>query len=131
MTDVKAQELSYNEWRELLEPYGWADITTTAPAVRFQVPSPLLEYGIRVMLKPGREVSEAGGECQAGDGEWAERSYLLGRARDAVNAVKARGYWFPDAPRIEFGGRYMHLMGDAEPRWVAEAELRFTVRPRT
>lgn len=124
MADVKAQELSLPEWHELLEPYGWADITATAPAVRFRVPAPILEYDIRVMLKPGREVS------QDGDGEWAERSHLLEQARDAVKAVKARGYWFPDAPRIEFGGRYMYRMGDTDPRWVAEAELRFTVRPR-
>ncbi len=119
MTDVKAQELSHDEWYELLEPYGWADITVTAPAVLFRVPPALLEYDIRVMLK---------GSPDTALDEWAHRSYLLDQARQAVGAVKARGYAFlEDAPRIEFGGRYMHQIGQG-PVWLAEAELRFIVR---
>jgi len=124
MADVKTPELSLGEWHELLEPYGWADITTHAPAVRFRVPAPVLEWEIRVMLKPGREVSQPGDE-------WAERSHLLGQARKAVEAVKARGYWLTeDGPQIEFRGRYMYRMDPSGlPAWLAEAELRFTVRP--
>ncbi len=120
MTGVKAQELSLSEWHELLEPYGWADITVTGPAVRFRVPPGLLEYEICMMLKasPDPEI-----------GEWDQRSYLLGQARQAVEAVRARGYAFLEAaPRIEFGGRYMHRV-DQAPDWFAEAELRFIVRP--
>jgi hypothetical protein len=117
--DVKARELGFDEWRELLEPYGWADITVTAPAVLFRVPPGLLEYEIRMMLKASPDTRL---------GEWDQRSYLLGQARQAVEAVKGIGYTFgEDAPRIEFGGRYVYLMGQA-PSWFAEAELRFTVR---
>jgi hypothetical protein len=121
VTDVKAQEMSLDEWRELLEPYGWADITTHAPAVRFRVAAPILEWEVRLMLKPDREVSQPGGE-------WAERSRLLDQAGKAVEAVRARGYRLPDAPRVEFGGEYMYLPGETDPRWVAAAELRFTAR---
>src|SRR5712691_5294298 len=53
MADVKTPELSPDEWRELLGPYGWADITTRSPAVRFKIPAPILEWDIRLMLKPG------------------------------------------------------------------------------
>ncbi len=122
MTVVKAQELSYDQWRELLEPYGWADITVRAPAVMFRVQQSLLEYDIRVMLKG----SPDGGTFSAD--EWAHRSYLLDQARRAVKAVQARGYVLAeDAPRIEFAGRYMQQPGQ-DPVWYAEAELRFSVR---
>lgn len=120
MTDVKAQELSLDEWRELLEPYGWADITTRAPAVRFRVPVPVLEWEIRVTLK-----AEPDGDRD----EWVRRSDLLDQARRAVKAVQARGYFLEDAPRIEFGGQYMYRMDPSGlPDWLAEAELRFTMR---
>jgi hypothetical protein len=119
MTDVKAQELSHDEWYELLEPYGWADITTRAPAVRFRIPSPILEWEIRLMLKLARPDSQ--------DGEWARRSDLLEQARKAVEAVQSRGYRLFDAPRIDLGGRYMYAQGDMDPVFIAEAELRFAV----
>jgi hypothetical protein len=121
MTDVKAQELSLDEWHELLEPYGWADITVTTPAVRFHVPAPLLEYEIRVILKPGRQISQD---------EWTERSHLLEQARQAVGAVQAKGYALHDAPDIEFGGHYMYPVDIGAPLWQAEASLRFRVGNR-
>jgi hypothetical protein len=121
MTDVKTQELSYDEWRELLKPFGHADITVRIPAVWFPGPPPLLEYEIRVMLKPspGHEL-----------GEWAERSYLLEQAQQAVEAVRAKGHLIEDAPHIEFGGRYMYRCGERAPLWVPEASLRFDVGAR-
>ena len=118
---MKDRELGYNEWNELLEPYGWAEITVRAPAVRFRVPPTLLSYEIRVMLKPG-----AGDD---GD-EWARRSDLLDQARKAVQAVQARGYRLPEPPRIEFGGQYEYRLGHADPAWFAEAELYFTCELR-
>lgn len=115
---MKALGLGYDEWRELLEPYGSADITVTAPAVRFQVPPGLLMYDVRVLLKPG-----PGGWAQD---EWALRSDLLSQARQAVKAVLAKGYILTDAPDIEFGGRYKYsVAGGAVPEWEAGAELRF------
>ena len=119
MTDTKAQELSHDEWHELLEPYGWADITTrSVPTWRGCSPG-ILEWEIRVMLK-----GSPGGEA----GEWAERSYLLDQARQAVEAVRGKGYALADPPRIEFGGRYMYQLDTgAVPHWAAEAELRFSV----
>jgi hypothetical protein len=122
MTDVKAQELSYDGWRELLEPYGWADIRTYQPAFLAGPVLGFMEYEIRVMLK---------GSPDGALDEWAHRSYLLDQARQAVEAVKAKGYWLSDAPRVEFGGRYRFRVDrDTVPEWDAEAELRFTVRPR-
>ena len=123
MAVVKAQELSPGQWQELLEPYGWADITVRAPAVLFRVPSGLLEYEIRVMLRPGHDVSGAGQE-------WAERSHLLEQARAAVDAVRGKGYVLADPPRIEFGGRYMYFDPESGPAWAAEAEVRFSVSAR-
>lgn len=118
MADVKAQELSYDEWRELLEPYGWAEITASAPAVLFEVPSSMLMYDVRVLLKPG-----PGSSTQD---EWVLRSDLLDQARRAVKAVQAKGYILTDAPDIEFGGRYKYSVDrGAQPEWEAGAELRF------
>src|SRR5258708_14616467 len=97
MTDVKAQELSHDEWYELLAPYGYADITTwSATALRGYSPG-ILEWEIRVMLSPGAELEE-----------WAQRSYLLEQARQAVEAVRGKGYVLRDPPRIECGGRYLY-----------------------
>ena len=113
---MKAQELSPDEWHELLEPYGYADITVTAPAVRFQVPPSMLMYDIRVLLKPRP------GERD----EWEQRSNLLDQARGAVKAVQAKGYILTNAPDIEFGGRYKYFLDrGAEPEWEAGAEVRF------
>jgi hypothetical protein len=122
MTGVKAQELGYDEWRELLEPYGWAEITVHSPAVRFQVAPSLLEYEIRMMLKPGTGDSDDAGE-------WARRSGLLEQARKAVGAVQARGYRLPEPPRIEFGGQYTRRLG-TDPVWFAEVALYFTCELR-
>jgi len=121
VTDVKAQELSHDEWYELLEPYGYVDITTHSPAVRFRIAAPILEREIRVMLKPSQPDSQ--------DSEWSRRSDLLEQARKAVEAVRARGYWLPDAPRIELGGQYMYQAGEPAPVWIAGADLRFTCVP--
>jgi hypothetical protein len=118
MTSVKAQELSYDEWNELLRPFGWAEITVRSPAVRFRVPPSLLEYEIRVMLQPGSGDSDD-------TGEWSRRSGLLEQARKAVEAVQARGYRLHEPPRVEFGGRYVNRLG-VNPVWVAEASLYFT-----
>src|SRR5258708_26062799 len=77
------------------------------------------EWEIGVMLK-----GSPGGEA----GEWAERSYLLDQVRQAVEAVRGKGYALADPPRIEFGGRYMYQLDTgAVPHWAAEAELRFSV----
>jgi hypothetical protein len=116
VTDVKAQELSPDEWCELLEPYGYADITVTAPAVRFQVPPSMQMYDIRVLLKPDPSERD----------EWVQRSNLLDQARRAIKAVQAKGYILTDAPDIEFGGRYKYSVDrGAEPEWEAGAEVRF------
>jgi hypothetical protein len=120
MTDVKTPQLSPAQWQELLEPYGWVDLTISAPAVRFQTPAELWEYEFRVMLKPPAD-SDAP--------EWVRRADLLDQARGAVKAVRAQGYWLPQAPRIEFAGRYMYRAGQEDPSWIAEAELRFTALP--
>lgn len=115
MTDVKAQELSLDEWYALLEPYGWADIRTWAPAMLGRS-APILEYEIRVMLKPSDTELE----------EWPQRAYLLEQARQAVDTVRARGYLMASAPRIEFGGEYRYRVDrGAVPEWTAEAELSF------
>jgi hypothetical protein len=115
MTATKAQELSLSEWYELLAPYGWADITTRSVAVTLRGYSPgILEWEIRVLLRPGSELTS---------GEWAERSHLLEQARQAVEAVRGKGYVLRQPPRIEFGGDYM----DPGPMWVARAELHFSV----
>ncbi len=83
----------------------------------------LQEWELRVMLK---------GSPDGTLGEWAHRAHLLDQARQAIEAVQARGYWLPDAPRIEFGGRYRFRVDRGTlPEWDAEAEMRFTVRPRT
>ena len=119
MADVKAQGLSLDEWHALLEPYGWANITTRSPAVPFRVAAPILEWEICVMLKLSHPDTQ--------DGEWARRSDLLEQARKAVEAVQARGYRLSDAPRVDLGGRYMYQMGDLDPVFIAEAELRFAV----
>lgn len=121
MTDVKTEELNPGEWHELLEPYGWGDVAVYSPAfLRGPVPE-LQEYEIRVMLK---------GSPDGALDEWAHRSYLLGQARQAIEAVRAAGYWLPDAPCIEFGGRYRFRVDRGTvPEWDAKAELRFRVRP--
>jgi hypothetical protein len=118
MTDVKAQELSHDEWYELLEPYGWADITVRWAAASRNP----FDYVIRMELKPG-----PGGELD----EWAERSYLLEQARQAVQAVQAKGYVLEGAPRIEFGGQYTYRIGAGPvPAWSPEARLDFSVAVR-
>ena len=64
-------------------------------------------------------------------GEWAHRSYLLEQARKAVEAVQAKWYVLPDAPDIEFGGRYMYRLDRGPvPIWIAGAELSFSVNSR-
>ncbi len=116
MADVKAEELSLDEWCALLEPYGWADIKTWAPAMLGRS-APILEWEIRVMLKPSEDT---------GLGEWPQRAYLLEQARQAVDAVRARGFLLAGAPRIEFGGKYRYRVDrGAIPEWTAEAELSF------
>src|ERR1700722_10147975 len=114
---TKSRELSLDEWDKLLEPFGYADITTRQPLVMFRAPQSVLEYEIRMILK-----ASPGGEL----GEWAERGYLLEQARQAVEAVKGAGFWLPDAPEITFNGRYMYRAGEPRPSWYAEAGLRFT-----
>lgn len=118
MADAVKTEMGYDEWCELLKPYGWADITTRSPARRIHSPLRIYDIEIRVMLAP----------APAGQhGEWEERSYLLEQARQCVQAVQAKGHELQDAPRIEFGGRYMYQAGNSAPAWVAQAELHFTV----
>ena len=115
---MKARELSLDEWYALLEPYGWADIRTWAPAMLGRS-APILEYDVRVMLK---------GSPDGALDEWAHRSYLLDQARLAVGAVQAKGYMFLGAPRIEFGGHYKYRVDQgAVPEWFAEAEMSFRV----
>jgi hypothetical protein len=122
MADVKALEMSHDEWRELLEPYGWADITTRSLVAPRGVSLGVAEYGFRMVLK---------GSPDGALDEWAHRSYLLDQARQAVDAVKARGYVFIDAPRIEFAGRYKYSVDrGAVPEWYAEAYLEFSVGAR-
>jgi hypothetical protein len=115
MTGVKTK-LSYPEWAELLEPYGWADITTRSPAMRFGKAG-VLEWQFGVQLKAGPGTL----------GEWEQRAHLLDQARQLIDAVRAAGYWLREPPRIEFGGEYLFRMGDEDPSWFAEAELRFEV----
>lgn len=115
MTGVKAGELSLDEWHEVLAPYGYADIRA-----RHSWAGPAIEYEIHMMLAPS-----PGGEL----GEWAERSYLLEQAKQAVEAVRGKGFvLLEDAPHIEFGGRYMYRVGEPAHSWMAEASLRFTCR---
>jgi hypothetical protein len=119
MADVKTQKLSYPEWCDLLEPYGWANITMRSPVFPGGGPALVFEWDVSLMLQasPGNEL-----------GEWAERSYLLEQARLAVQAVRDAGYRLHDPPGIEFGGRYMYRIGSQEPAsWAAEATLRFSV----
>ena len=119
MADVKAQELSLDQWSELLEPYGWADATTRS-LTRLSDGAHSSWYDIRVMLRPA-----------APDGdrdEWVRRSGLLDQARRAVEAVQAKGYMFMDAPRIEFAGEYRYRVDTGRvPEWTAAAELSFRV----
>ena len=122
MADVKDRNLSHDEWHALLDPYGWADIAVRSLVAPRGVSLGVAEYGFRVMLK---------GSPDGSIDEWAHRSYLLDQARQAVEAVKAEGYVFMDAPRIEIGGRYMYRIdGGAVPDWRAEAELHFSVGAR-
>jgi|HubBroStandDraft_2_1064218.scaffolds.fasta_scaffold100522_3 hypothetical protein len=123
MADVKAQELSYDEWNELLEPYGWAEITTRSAAASRGVSLGVVAYELRVMLRAGPDSSTRD--------EWVLRSDLLDQARRAVKAVQAKGYLLLDAPGIEFGGQYRYSADrGAEPEWHAEARLEFTVGAR-
>lgn len=120
MTDVKARQISLDEWRELLEPYGYADITTRSPWMPLGGEPPFVEYGFLVMLK-----SSPGGEL----GEWAKRAFLLENARQAVEAVRAKGYILTTAPDIEFSGDYKYRVEQgAVPDWIAAATLEFSVQ---
>jgi len=116
MTSTKAQELSLDEWNELLRPYGYVDITTRWRTLGGGEP----RYDFDVMLK---------GICD-GNEEWAARTHLLDQARQAVEAVRAKGYLLHDAPDIEFGGRYMYRLGTEAPTWIPEARVRFSVGAR-
>src|SRR5258708_12613579 len=99
MTDTKAQELSHDEWHELLEPYGWTGITTrSVPTWRGYSPG-ILEWEIRVMLK-----GSPGGEA----GEWAEPSYLPDQARQAVHALPGNAYALPAPPPPAFPPRHLN-----------------------
>ena len=119
MTGIKAQQLSLDEWRELLEPYGWAHITVRSPLMPLGGKPPFVEYDIRVILKPS-----PGGEL----GEWAQRSFLLESARQAVEVARGRGYILMTAPRIELGGDYKYRVDQGTvPDWIAEAEVSFRV----
>ena len=121
MTKTTAQQMSYDEWPALFEPYGYADITTLAPAARFHAKPRILEWEIRLLLKGSGEPLD----------EWAQRSHLLEQARQAVRAIEDKGYVLDDAPNIEFGGSYIRRFGPcitASRSWTGEARLRFTVR---
>ena len=118
MTDVKARDLSHEKWCALLEPYGWATITTRSLITPRGVSLGVAEYEFRVMLKADDNERD----------EWVQRSNLLDQARRAVKAVQAKGYIFMDAPRIEFGGQYKYRVDrGAVPEWHAEAEMSFRV----
>ena len=119
MTSTKAQELSLDEWNELLRPFGYVDITMRSQPLLGGSAGPL-EYDIRVMLTGSLDGRE----------EWAERAYMLGQARQAVEAVQAKGYVLHCAPDIEFGGRYMYRLGTEAPTWIPEARVRFSVGAR-
>lgn len=120
MTDVKARQMSLDEWRELLEAYGWADITVHSPLMPLGGLPPFVEYDIRMMLKAATPLGDRD--------EWVLRSDLLDQARRAVKAVQAKGYILMTAPRIEFGGDYKYRVDQgAIPDWIAEGTLEFSV----
>lgn len=109
MTDLKP-ELGYDGWLALLEPHGWAEITTVTSPGR----PASLQFRIRLKADPAER------------DEWVQRANLLDQARRALRAVRDAGYWLPDAPRIDFGGKYLFKTGDPEPSWFAEADTSFT-----
>jgi hypothetical protein len=122
MTDVKARQMSLDEWRELLKPYGYADVRTGVPWMPLGGNPPFVQYDIRMKLGFADLAS-----MPSDRDEWMRRSGLLEQARQAVKAVQAKGFSLQDPPRIEFGGQYTGHPGSPERDWIAEAELRFSV----
>jgi hypothetical protein len=111
-------DYSIDDWTNILEPYGYVDITTHAPACLHGSPH-LISIRFNIALKEETVDTKLN--------EWERRLKVMNTARLAVEAVQAHGFTLEDAPRIEFGGNYYHLMGRQEIIWNAEARLMFEV----
>jgi hypothetical protein len=111
-------EYSVDDWTNLLEPYGYVDITTHAPACLHGSPH-IISTRFDITLK------EEPADIKLN--EWDRRLKLTNTAKLAVGAVQAHGFTLEDAPRLEFGGHYYHRFGCRDMDWSAEARLVFEV----
>lgn len=110
-------DLSYDEWIDLLKPYGWADITTSCLPT-LSGPPLMVRIEFRMVLWEDPETKLD---------EWTRRVVILETARKAVQTVQSKGFILEDPPYIEFGGQYRYRLDSSNPTWYGQAELRFAV----
>jgi hypothetical protein len=115
---INHSDYSVDDWSRLLEPYGYVDITTHAPASLHGSPH-IISIRFEIILTEAAEDEKLD--------EWARRVKALNTAKLAVEAVQAQGFTLEDPPRIEFGGNYYHSLGRKATSWNAEARLSFEV----